>query len=44
MPRISRKKLIVTFDDLPLQEAIRKLFDDPEFVRTESLLIEEEGR
>jgi hypothetical protein len=39
-----RQKLIITFDDLPLQEAVRKLFDDPEFVRTESLLIEQEGR
>jgi hypothetical protein len=38
------QKLTITFEDLPLQEAIRKLFEDPEFVRTESLLIEERGR
>ena len=44
MARIPRQRLIITFDDLPLQEAILKLFEDPEFVRTESLLIEEQGR
>ncbi|MBN2218057.1 MAG: hypothetical protein JW719_11850 [Pirellulales bacterium] len=44
MAKRSSKRLIITFDDLPLQEAIRKLFEDSEFVRTESLLIEEEGR
>jgi hypothetical protein len=44
MARKPREKLIITFDDLPLQEAVRKLFEDPEFVRTESLLIEEQGR
>lgn len=38
------KKLILTFEDLPLQEAIKKLFDDPEFVRSESLLITDAGR
>lgn len=38
------KKLILTFDDLPLQEAIKKLFEDPEFVRSESLLITDSGR
>lgn len=38
------KKLILTFDDLPLQEAIRKLFEDAEFVRSESLLITDAGR
>ena len=37
-------KLILTFDDLPLQEAIRKLFEDPAFVRSETLLITDEGR
>jgi hypothetical protein len=31
-------KLILTFDDLPLQEAIKKLFEDPAFVRSEALL------
>lgn len=35
---------ILTFDDLPLQEAIRQLFDDPDFVRSEALLITDEGR
>ena len=44
MRKIRRQRLVITFDDLPLQEAIRKLFEDPEFVRTESLLIEEQGR
>jgi hypothetical protein len=44
MSKMRRQKLVITFDDLPLQEAIRKLFEDPEFVRTESLLIEERGR
>ncbi len=38
------KKLILTFDDLPLQEAIKKLFEDAEFVRSESLLITDVGR
>lgn len=38
------KKLVLTFDDLPLQEAVRKLFEDPEFVRSESLLITDVGR
>jgi hypothetical protein len=37
-------KLILTFDDLPLQQAIKTLFDDPEFVRSESLLITDVGR
>ena len=44
MGKISRQRLVITFDDLALQEAVRKLFEDPEFVRTESLLIEEKGR
>ena len=44
MAKIPRQRLLITFDDLPLQEAIRKLFEDPDFVRTESLLIEEQGR
>lgn len=38
------KKLILAFDDLPLQEAIRKLFEEPEFVRSEALLITDGGR
>ena len=44
MAKRFRQKLFITFEDLPLLEAVRKLFDDPEFVRTESLLIEEQGR
>lgn len=35
---------VLTFDDLPLQQAINELFDDPEFVKSESLLITDEGR
>ena len=38
------KKLVLTFDDLPLQEAIKKLFEDPDFIRSESLLITDVGR
>lgn len=38
------KRLILTFDDLPLQEAIKKLFEEPGFVRSESLLITDTGR
>jgi len=38
------KNLLVTFDDLPLQEAVKLLFDDPAFVRSESLLITDVGR
>jgi len=26
MPKIPRQRLVITFDDLPLQEAVRKLF------------------
>lgn len=37
-------KLILTFDDLPLQEAVRLLFEDTEFVRSEALLITDTGR
>lgn len=44
MRKAARTKLVVTFDDLPLHESVRQLFDDPEFVRTESLLIEDAGR
>jgi hypothetical protein len=40
----TQAKLIVTFDDLPLQEAIRKLFEEPDFVRSEALLISDQGR
>lgn len=38
------KKMLLTFSDLPLQEAIRKLFDDRDFVRSESILITDVGR
>jgi hypothetical protein len=38
------KKLTLTFEDLPLQESIKKLFEDPEFVRSEALLITDAGR
>ncbi len=44
MDRSPRKKLLITFDDLPLLEAVRKLYDEPGFVRTEAMLIEDEGR
>ena len=44
MSKVGRQKLVITFDDLPLQEAVRRLFEDPQFVRTEALLIEQEGR
>jgi hypothetical protein len=44
MAMLSQPRLMVTFDDLPLQEAIRKLFDDPDFVRSEALLISDQGR
>lgn len=37
-------KLILTFDDLPLQEAIKSLFEEPAFVRSEALLITDVGR
>jgi len=42
MPKPS--KLTLTFNDLPLQIAIRKLFDEPGFVRSEITLITDEGR
>ena len=38
------KNLVLTFDALPVQEAIKTLFEDPEFVRSESLLITDVGR
>ena len=38
------EKLTLTFDDLPRQEAVKKLFEDPEFVRSESILITDVGR
>lgn len=44
MPKEPRARLIITFDDLPLLEAVRKLFARSDFVRTESLLIEQVGR
>lgn len=34
----------ITFDDLPLLEAIRQLFDDPTYVRSELALITDSGR
>jgi hypothetical protein len=39
-----QERLIITFDDLPLQEAIRKLFEESDFVRSEALLISDRGR
>jgi len=44
MPSHDQARLLVTFADLPLQEAIRKLFLDPDFVRSEALLISDRGR
>lgn len=38
------EKLKITFDDLPLLEAIRQLFDEPGHVRSEISLISDEGR
>lgn len=38
------RRLTLTFEELPLQEAIRKVFELPEFVRSEALLITDEGR
>lgn len=38
------RKLILTFDDLPLQSAILDLFADPDFVKSEALLITDAGR
>ena len=39
-----RKKLLLTFGDLPFQDSIKKLFEDLEFVSSESLLITDSGR
>lgn len=44
MPKPRRSNLVITFADLPLQLAVQKLFDDPDFVRSEALLIEDAGR
>lgn len=41
MPKPTLHKLILTFEDLPLQEAVYKLFADPDFIRSEALLIGE---
>lgn len=41
MQRINQN---LTFSDLPLQQAIRLLFNDPGFTRSERLLIEDAGR
>lgn len=38
------QKLQLTFDELPLQEAVRKIFEIPDFVRSETLLITDTGR
>ena len=38
------EKIKITFDDLPLLEAIRQLFDDPVHVRSEATLISDAGR
>lgn len=42
MPQSSR--MTITFDDLPLLEAIRQLFDDPGYTRSEISLISDAGR
>ncbi|MEM1227055.1 MAG: HNH endonuclease signature motif containing protein [Planctomycetota bacterium] len=36
--------MTLTFEELPLQEAIRKVFEHPDFVRSEVLLITDKGR
>jgi hypothetical protein len=40
----NQARLIVTFEDLPQQEAIFKLFGESDFVRSEALLISDRGR
>lgn len=40
----SLRKQTLTFDDIPLQEAVYHLFQDVEFVRSEKLLIADAGR
>lgn len=37
-------RLTLKFEELPLHEAIRKVFEHPEFVRSEALLITDAGR
>ncbi len=44
MPPPQIKRQVLTFDDLPLQDAIAKLFDSPGFVKSELTLISDEGR
>ena len=36
--------MTLTFEELPLQEAVRKVFEYPDFVRSEALLITDAGR
>lgn len=38
------QKMKITFDDLPLLEAIYQLFQDPEYVKSELTLISDVGR
>lgn len=44
MPIIVLPRKTLRFDELPLQESIRKLFEHPDFIRSESLLIAQESR
>lgn len=44
MPPPRQMRRSITFDDLPLQQAIAGLFDEQDFVRSEVLLISEAGR
>ncbi len=44
MKKLKPTNLLLKFDDLPLQEAVKQLFDDPSFVRSESQLITDVGR
>lgn len=38
------QKLRITFDDLPLIEAIRRLFEDKTYIKSEATLISDTGR
>ena len=44
MPPPRQLRQSITFDDLPLQQAIAELFNEQDFVRSELLLIAEEDR
>ncbi len=44
MKNLKATNLHLIFADLPLQEAVRKLFEDSAFVRSEALLITDAGR